>query len=153
MMHCGPNQVITRMPTQNTARTSDEIIYTTVRPNIAQTNNNCLSRSMSSVASTVFSIPAELLDNLSLNSDDLESLSRNKNFRKNPIGALKKAGATKAEITALMSHPNFARDPLAALKKPSNDSYSTHGREKLESILENSASTSRSDEPFLLHHD
>ena len=128
------------------SRKSEEIIYTTIRPNIVPNRN--LSRSMTSV-STAFSFPPELLDNLSLTSEDLESLSRNPKFRKNPLGALRKAGATSAEIAALKSHPNFSVDPLAALKKPVDISPRGGARERLVSIQEDSSFSSRSDEPFL----
>ena len=69
------------------------------------------------------------LDSRSITSEEIENLTRNPYFRKNPAAILKQAGANEEDIELLVNHPNFNVDPLAALKpsrnlKPSEPSLS-----------------------------
>ena len=98
-------------------RPRDEIIYTTLKHPLVQPRDvePPVVRFQSETRSDRSSM---ILDTLSISSQDLERLSKNPKFQRDPIGALKKAGANRAEIRALMSHPNFESDPLAALRKP-----------------------------------
>ena len=126
------------------SRHQDEVIYTTVRPN--HQGKNDPNASLIRNAQDYYSARSSpLIDTLSITSNDIEALSHNPKFIRDPIGALKKAGANRAEIRALMSHPNFQNDPLAALKKPNETEQATS---TLPSIRE-SRSSSIVDEPPL----
>ena len=120
---------------------SDEIVYTTVRP--------VVNRSPSTASSIINAVPSIVLDNLSISSEEIDNLSKNPSFRKDPLKVLRRAGATSAELSALMSHPNFKSDPLAALRVPKKDSDHSSIPDKLDSILETSELGEMDDEPFL----
>ena len=97
-------------------RDEDRIIYSAIRPQpqefVNNDNNNLLE-----------TIPEELsekrFDTLSTNSSvDLDKISRDPEFKKEPMSYLRRIGATDFELQTLMKHPNFVNDPLAALRVP-----------------------------------
>ena len=63
---------------------------------------------------------SSVLDDRSITSDEIDHLTRNPYFRKNPTKILKEAGANDDDIELLLKHPDFNSDPLAALKPEKN---------------------------------
>ena len=93
----------------------DRVIYSTIRPplntNLGHFNNNHLETIPEEFSRTQF-------DAISTSSFDLDNITRDPNFQKEPMAYLQRLGATEFELQTLMKHPNFINDPLAALRIP-----------------------------------